>query len=58
MQQLYRRFINGIEIKMGKYSDYDFVVIAGYRLFAEVDNIADAYREYNAIDASALAYMQ
>ena len=57
MSMIYHRYINGIEIRFGQYSAYEFVIYIGHKLYAQIDNIADANRMYNEINAQTLAYL-
>lgn len=57
MANIYTRYINGIKVRLGKYSDYEFAIYIGCKLYAILDNMADAYREYNAINTSIVAYI-
>lgn len=58
MSQIYHRSLNGVTIRLGKYSDYEFVIYIGCRLYAEIDNIADAYRMYNEINQKTIDYLR
>lgn len=57
MANIYTRYINGIKVRLGKYSDYEFAIYVGLRLYAIIDNMADAYREYNSINSSTVSYL-
>lgn len=53
----YRRYINNIKVSVSQFSDHEFHIFIGSKLYAIIDNIADAYREYNAINEQTVAYM-
>ena len=53
----YRRFINKVLVRATQFSDNEFHIFVGSKLYAIIDNIADAYREYNNINESTLRYM-
>ena len=57
MSLIYHRFINGVEIRFGQYSSYEFAIYIGHKLYALLDNLCDAYREYNSINSSTLSYL-
>jgi hypothetical protein len=57
MSLIYHRYINGIEIRFGQYSAYEFAIYIGHKLYALIDNLADANREYNAINTDTLRYL-
>lgn len=57
MSLIYHRFINGIEIRFGKYSSYEFAIYVGHKLYALIDNLPDANREYQMINESTLRYL-
>lgn len=57
MAIIYTRSINGVKIRFGKYSDNDYVIYVGKRLYAEIDNLADANREYNNVDERVVKYL-
>lgn len=57
MATIYTRSINGVKIRFGKYSDNDYVIYVGNRLYAEIDNLADAKREYNNVDERVVKYL-
>lgn len=53
----YKRFINKVAVRASQFSDHEFHIFVGSKLYAIIDNIADAYREYNNINESTLRYM-
>ena len=53
----YTRYINRIKIRVSQFSDHEFHIFIGSKLYAIIDNIADAYREYNSINADTVAYL-
>ena len=57
MLQIYQRFIKGVKVRLGQYSDFDFAIYVGNRLYASIDNMADAYREYNAVNEDTVNYL-
>ena len=57
MSQIYHRYVDGKEVRLGKYNDYCFVIYIAHRLYAEIDNIADAYRMYNEIKSETVRYI-
>lgn len=57
MSMIYHRFINGIEIRLGQYTSYEFAIYIGHKLYALIDNIADANRMYNEINNETLRYL-
>lgn len=57
MATIYTRSINGVKVRFGKYSDNDYVIYVGNRLYAEIDNLADANREYNNVDERVVKYL-
>lgn len=54
----YTRYINSIKIRVSQFSDHEFHIFIGNKLYAIIDNIADAYREYNAINEQTVAYLR
>ena len=57
MLQIYQRFIKGVKVRLAQYSDFDFAIYVGNRLYASIDNMADAYREYNAVNEDTVNYL-
>lgn len=57
MSLIYHRFINGVEIRLGQYSAYEFVIYIGHKLYAIIDNLADANREYQSINQNTISYL-
>ena len=57
MATIYTRYIQGIKVRLGKYSDNEFVIDVGSKLYAIIDNLADAYREYNAVNSATVEYV-
>ena len=57
MATIYTRYIQGIKVRLGKYSDNEFVIYVGSKLYAIIDNLADAYREYNAVNSATVEYV-
>ena len=57
MLQIYQRFIKGVKVRLGQYSDFDFAIYVGNRLYASIDNMADAYREYNSVNEDTVNYL-
>lgn len=53
----YKRFINKVMVRATQFSDHEFHIFVGSKLYAIIDNIGDAYREYNNINESTLRYM-
>lgn len=50
----YKRYINKVMVKAKQFSDNEFHIFIGSKLYAVIDNIGDAYREYNSINESTL----
>ena len=57
MATIYTRSINGVKIRFGKYSDNDYVIYVGNRLYAEIDNKKKKKREYNNVDERVVKYL-
>ena len=55
MSELYHRKVKGTLVRMGKYSDTDFAIYIGNRLYASIDCIRDAYILYNEITEDTVA---
>lgn len=53
----YKRIIGNIIIKATQFSDHEFHIFVGSKLYAILDNIADAYREYNSINSETIRYL-
>ena len=53
----YKRIIGNIIIKAIQFSDNEFHIFVGSKLYAILDNIADAYREYNSINSDTIRYL-
>lgn len=57
MSLIYHRYVNGVHVRFGKYSDYEYAIYIGNRLYATIDNLVDANREYQQINESTVAYL-
>lgn len=57
MSTIYTRYLNGIKIRLGKYSESEYAIYIGCKLYALIDNLADANREYQQVNASTLFYL-
>ena len=57
MANIYTRYINGIKIRLGKFSPSEYNIYIGCKLYAIVDALDEANRMYQAITAETVAYM-
>jgi hypothetical protein len=57
MANIYTRYINGIKIRLGKFSANEYNIYVGCKLYAIVDALDEANRMYQAITADTLKYL-
>ena len=57
MATVYKRAVSGKIIKLGKFSDYEFVIYIGSRLYSIIDNEAEAYRQFESIGEMDVMYI-
>lgn len=53
----YSRFIKKVKVRVTEFSSHEFHIFIGSKLYAIIDNIADAYREYNNINEDNCRYV-
>lgn len=57
MANIYTRYINGVKIRLGKFSDSEYNIYIGSKLYAIIDELPEANRMYQAITADTVAYL-
>lgn len=57
MANIYTRYINGIKVRLGKFSSSEYNIYIGCKLYAIVDDLSEANRMYQNINADTLAYL-
>ncbi len=57
MANIYTRYINGIKIRLGKFSSNEYDIYIGSKLYAIVDVWDEANRMYQDITADTLKYL-
>lgn len=57
MANIYTRYINGIKIRLGKFSPSEYNIYIGCKLYAIIDNLMEANQMYQAITADTVRYL-
>ena len=57
MANIYTRYINGIKVRLGKFSPSEYNIYIGCKLYAVVDDLSEANRMYQNINEDTLAYI-
>jgi hypothetical protein len=57
MANIYTRYINGIKIRLGKFSSNEYDIYIGFKLYAIVDVWDEANRMYQNITTDTLKYL-
>ena len=57
MSNIYTRYINGIKVRLGKFSSSEYDIYIGCKLYAMVDDLSEANRMYQTISAETLKYL-
>ena len=57
MANIYTRWLNGIKIRLGKFSEHEYDIYIGCKLYAVVDALDEANRMYQSINEDTLRYV-
>jgi len=57
MANIYTRYINGIKIRLGKFSANEYNIYIGCKLYAIVDAFDEANRMYQGITEETVKYV-
>ena len=57
MANIYSRYINGIKVRLGKFSPSEYNIYVGCKLYAIVDDLSEANRMYQSITVETLRYL-
>ena len=57
MANIYTRYINGIKVRLGQFSQSEYNIYIGCKLYAIVDDLSEANRMYQNITADTLTYL-
>ena len=57
MNNVFKRAVMGKIIKLGQFSDHEFVIYIGSRLYKIIDNETEAYRNFQSINEMDVMYI-